>query len=151
MTGKAAAPETAMSRRQRTPYDEDDDLDISTRQRYRPPSHTGVISAVSALISFCLLGTIGILWLIVSYSQNAEESALLIVGVLFLDLGAFVASLVGLVSGLRSQAAEQFEHRGYGLVGLIGSIICLLASLAVGVVSMCVGLFVAAVQNIPGG
>jgi hypothetical protein len=138
-----------MPRRQHTPYDEDD-LDIS-QSSYRPATQAGLISLVSMLISVALLGMIGILGIMIHAGPSQDETALLLVAVLFLDVAALVASVVGLYQGFRAQGREQVLNRGYGLAGLIGSILCMLIAVAIGVVSTCAGLFVAAVHNVPGG
>lgn len=138
-----------MPRRYRTPYDQDDDLDIT--RHHRAPTQAGLVSAVSALVTLALLSLIAILGVLIGQVQTPEDSGLLLVGIIFLDLAAFVSSIVGLVQGFRSQGAEQVHHRGYGLAGLIGSILCLIATLAVGVTAMCAGMLITFVRNVPGG
>jgi hypothetical protein len=138
-----------MGNRYRTPYHEDDDL--ASPAAYRPQSQSGSYSAIATLISFGLLLVIAVLGVMANQVGNSETSGLMIIAILFLDLVAFAASLFGLILGIRSQSAENDYHRGYGLAGLIGGIVCLLAAIAVGLVSMCIGTFLALVQNVPGG
>lgn len=139
-----------MPRPYSTPYHEDDDLDI-TRGPYRAPSRAGLVSGISALVSLGLLAMIGILGILLSEAGNQDESGLILVGIIFLDLAVFASSLVGLVQGFRSQGREQVEFRGVGMAGLIGSILALLAAVAIGVAAMCFGLLIAVVQNGGGG
>ncbi len=139
-----------MPRRFRTPYDEDD-LDISTRRPYYAPSKAGLHALLSSLGSFALLAIIVILAVVVNEIGSVQASGLILILILFLDMVAFAASLMGLILGFRAQQPENTLYRTHGVLGVIGGIIGLLASLAVGLVAMCIGLFLAAVQNVPGG
>jgi hypothetical protein len=138
--------------RYRTPYHEDaDDLDIAGRRVYAQASAAGLTALVSSLISLGLLASILILGVIINHVGSLQASGLILAGILLLDMVAFVASVIGSIYGVRSQAAGNTIYRAQGLIGLVAGILCLVMSLGIGLVAMCVGLFVAAVQNIPGG
>jgi hypothetical protein len=141
-----------MTRRYRTPYHEDfDDLDAAPRRGYQPPTRAGLNALISMLVSLGLLALITILGIVADQAGSLQGSGLLVVGILLLDFIVFATSLTALILGLRAQNPANTLYRGYGLAGVIGGIVCLLASLLIGLASMCVSLFIAAVHNIPGG
>jgi hypothetical protein len=139
-----------MARRYPTPYDEDD-LDISRRRPYHPPTRAGLHSLLLALGTFALLGLIAILWVVANEVGNMDGSGLIVVFILVINLAAFVASLISVFLGFRAQHPDNTQYRGCGVAGLVCGILGLLASVAVGLVSFCVGLLLGVMNNIPGG
>jgi hypothetical protein len=133
--------QAAFARRYRSPYDEDEeDLDIGSRGGYRPPSSAGLIASISSLIGIGLLIIIGVLCWVLFAESDPEGSRLLVFCLFFLDLAAFVSSIISLVQGLRAQNPMNYLYRRHGLFGLICGIINLLLSLVVGLVVLCAGL-----------
>ena len=128
------------------PYSEyyEDEPD-GRRDSSRPaPTSAGWHGFLLGLTSAAMLVLIGVLWFVTNEvnqgRQNQAMVSLLVVGIMLLNLLAFVVSLAAIIVSSRGLSPSQVYYRGYATTGLVLGIVNLLVGMVVGVMSMCLGL-----------
>ena len=133
--------------RRRNEYDdyEDDDRGIGGRRGRGPlPSHpttAGIIGFIASMVALAFLIVVAILYFALKQEDLQQEvpqrTRLMYYWFLFLDVLSFLAALCAIIFTSRGLSPTNPLYRGWATLGLILSIIELVATLVFGLIMTC--------------